>query len=261
MNPRPLLLRSFVSLGALAVPLTLAACDDRLPADATPPPPADETRSADLLGERVPAFATKDVDGRIRELGLELPLAAFDRVTPDTKMTTAMIDLPPESVEQLGLGSIDAAYMPTGHEPPNIYDTPHIDFHLYAPTKAALAAIDCTDTTPIPMELLPAGFVPPPDQAKACVPAMGVHMTDSLAPEFNKQRFSKTRILSYYRAQLVAYEVMVRMDILLERKDIAWELPELPGRSLPGPRGVTAVYVKEGDKYVVSFNGFARSAR
>lgn len=133
-------------------------------------------------------------------------------------------------------------YNPNGHGPPDVYDQGHIDFHFYTIANTDRLAIAgntdaaqiCTDISmvdpsfppvPVPMtceqvalttEPLPADQVPTDYVSVGAVePAMGNHLIDPTAPEFNGGAFEHTFIYGSHAGELIFVEPMVTVDRLL----------------------------------------------
>ncbi|UYM06236.1 hypothetical protein [Solicola gregarius] len=112
---------------------------------------------------------------------------------------------------------------PHGHIPLGVYDLPHFDVHFYVNDDAERTAIrpgpcpqlvNCDD-----YELgkrLPEGRYLAPDYADldAVEPAMGNHLVDPTAPEFNGERFDHTWIYGVWNREVTFYEAMVTHETL-----------------------------------------------
>lgn len=151
------------------------------------------------------------------ELGEDFKLAKIQLTLPAGIIHKAMlqpwanhiIDLPDTFKNSSLVQNIMIDWNPAGHEPPGVYDVPHFDFHFYFISKERVSAIDCSDRTPIPANLIPEGYVLPPlDAPTACVPKMGVHAVplQDLGPD---QTFVETPIYGYYEGQLIFFEPMI----------------------------------------------------
>lgn len=107
---------------------------------------------------------------------------------------------------------------PQGHIPMGVYDQPHFDIHFYLQPKSERDAIrpgpcpvltNCDDyrraKIPVPPRYLAPGHV----DMDAVEPAMGNHLLDSAAPEFNGGHFTRTWIYGAYDGEITFYEAMV----------------------------------------------------
>jgi hypothetical protein len=107
---------------------------------------------------------------------------------------------------------------PHGHIPVGVYNVPHFDVHFYTGTDAERTAIrpgpcpalvNCDD-----YELgkrLPAAKYLAPDyiDVDALEPAMGNHLVDPTAPEFNGTPFTHTFLYGVWNTKVTFYEPMV----------------------------------------------------
>jgi hypothetical protein len=192
----------------------------------------------------------------VTSLGWALPLNLISTVasTVDFREPIAM---PAEVTTQTGIHGVTIDYLPRGHAPPGVYDTPHWEFHLFYMPEADFVAINCQDPTTPPKETLPENFavVPPPDN---CTPGMGLHGIDVLSPEFNQARFTKSHTLSFYAGQLTALEPKMTREILLERKSFSFAVPRMKN-VLSGklyPNNFEAVYDPALDAFQITYSNF-----
>jgi hypothetical protein len=107
---------------------------------------------------------------------------------------------------------------PHGHIPVGVYNVPHFDVHFYTVPDSERTAIrpgpcpalvNCDD-----YELgkkLPAAKYLAPDyiDVDAVEPAMGNHLVDPTAPEFNGQPFTRTFLYGVWNTEVTFYEPMV----------------------------------------------------
>lgn len=133
------------------------------------------------------------------------------------KMTEFSVKLPPGKLIR-PFRSITIDWNPLGHEPANIYDLPHFDFHFYFISDAARHAIKCLDEdaakcTKLPStDLIAPYYVPTP----AGVPMMGWHWLDSRSPELHGEKFTSTFIEGYYNGKMIFMEPMITREFLLK---------------------------------------------
>ncbi|GIX06618.1 MAG: hypothetical protein KatS3mg115_1021 [Candidatus Poribacteria bacterium] len=218
-----------------------------------------------LLGATLTSWARVDENGAVTEIGFRLPMAAveaapvaeFDPTTPPGEEIVLHLEVP-ELVQQTTLiNFIEVGYNPAGHPPMGVYTVPHFDFHYYSVPEAEVAAIDCSDMTPFPEEMLPENHVadppgPPPDGG--CVPGMGIHAVDSTSPELHPESpapFTETMILGAYGGKFLFIEPMIARDVLLERGDFSMEIPvpATVGRNTLYPTRFLATYDAQEDAY------------
>jgi hypothetical protein len=105
-----------------------------------------------------------------------------------------------------------------GHQPAQVYDVPHFDFHFYMVDeehqKKVLFNDDQASGDPAqqpPTELLPVGYKVPPGTA---VSGMGVHAVNLASHEFHGKPFTTTFIYGYYEKRLTFVEPMITVDYL-----------------------------------------------
>jgi hypothetical protein len=134
--------------------------------------------------------------------------------------TAHFIDLPEAFKSASLVQNIAIDWNPMGHEPQDVYDVPHFDFHFYFISKEQVQAIDCSDRTPVPKNLILEDYVLPPlDAPGACVPKMGYHAMPlkDLGPD---QIFDQTPIYGYYGGDLIFFEPMISHAYLESRQPV-----------------------------------------
>ena len=243
----------------------------------------DESGSV-AIGVRLSAAAlqnlpTEDSDGRYDVLdGEDIVLACCGH--------EIIIPLPSGVADETPFQSIVLNYNPHGHGPPDVYDREHIDFHFYTIGESERmgilgtqdAAEMCLDislvdssfppipvpmtceqveltTQPLPEDQQPPGYV----SVGAVEPAMGNHLIDPTAPEFNGTAFSDTFIYGSHAGELVFLEPMVTLEKLLglsgrECHDIA--MPESFPDAGSYPTQYCIEYLAAEEVYEVSMEGF-----
>ncbi|TQL67404.1 hypothetical protein FB381_1280 [Nocardioides albertanoniae] len=107
---------------------------------------------------------------------------------------------------------------PGGHPPPDVYGDPHFDVHFYVKPDVERVAIrpgpcahlmNCDDLELA--KVMPAAEYLAPDYTDmdAIEPAMGNHLVDPTAPEFNGEPFTHTWIYGTWNGEVTFYEAMV----------------------------------------------------
>lgn len=149
---------------------------------------------------------------------------------------------------------------PTGHAPAGIYTPPHFDVHFYMidrPTRDAItfkgdAAAQAAKAPAA--DLVPAGYVVPPDTA---VEKMGLHGVNPTAPEFKGKPFTATFIYGYHKGENVFVEPMVTKAFLESRPDITLPVRAPKAYSRPGwyPSRYRVAYDAKAKSYVVAMTG------
>ena len=116
---------------------------------------------------------------------------------------------------------------PNGHEPVNIYDKPHFDFHFYSSTPDEVLAIgayegDSVKFQNVPSsEFLPASYV----NTGHNIPQMGAHWVDVTSPELHGKPFTETFIYGSYDGKVTFYEPMITLDFLKTQKNYERKIP------------------------------------
>ena len=141
-------------------------------------------------------------------LGIELSDAALQNLPA----TDASWDLPlPAGVSLAPFDHATLNWNAQGHPPPGIYMVPHFDFHFYMVTPAVQATVQGGPyTATLASTYVPQDYAPDP----VAVPDMGVHWTDTQAPEFHGQPFERTFIYGSYNGALTFIEPMVTLAYL-----------------------------------------------
>ena len=161
------------------------------------------------------------VNGVPTEIGVELTQGALDSLPTVGKMGGYEYSLPLPAGNKTQYQVIGLNWNPTGHPPPMVYTVPHFDVHFYMVSQAERNTIDPTADTafatqaanlPTSAYSLPGYVNDPPANA---VPHMGLHWTDSKAPEFHGQPFTRTYIIGSWNGQFIFDEPMVTRAYLL----------------------------------------------
>jgi hypothetical protein len=183
-----------------------------------------------LFGETVTSEYALDAAARLQSIQFTVPFAAIEKATQHHSASLTF-DMPDSLEKDSLVKHITIDWNSHGHEPDNVYDRPHFDFHFYFTAKDKVDAIDCSDRTPIPDELIPSGYVLPPlDAPTACVPGMGVHAVPMKDLEEGFV-FAATPIYGFYEGKMIFFEPMVTHDHLLAGRPVAQKL-EYPGAFL-----------------------------
>jgi hypothetical protein len=217
-----------------------------------------------LYDGTVAAWAELNADGTVVSVGATMELATIRNApTPDAhehedgagghhhaESGSIRLAFPNAVKRTTYFDHLQFDYVPTGH-PPAAYEVPHFDFHFYGITTEAQLAVDCTDRTMPPDELVPSGYqvLPPRPESEGggCVPKMGIHAIDVDAPELREDDpapFTQTMILGYYGGELTFLEPMATKPFLLKREGFATSVPvpDRLGRSTRFPTAFNAVY-------------------
>lgn len=127
---------------------------------------------------------------------------------------------------------------PGGHEPPGIYDRPHLDFHFYMTENEARLAIDPSDPAyqekaerQPDADLVPEGYILP---APLAFPRMGVHWVDPASPELNGQVFTHTFIFGSWDGEVTFAEPMITKAFLESKQNVTAPVPCARRYAVPG---------------------------
>lgn len=161
---------------------------------------------------------------------------------------------------------------PHGHIPLGVYDLPHFDVHFYVEEDAKRTAIrpgpcpqlvNCDDY--VLGKRLPAERYLAPDYADldAVEPAMGNHLVDPTAPEFNGERFTHTWIYGVWNRKVTFYEAMITREWLDELRSgsaeascVDFKLPEAWQESGWYPTSYCMRHRENRDEITVSLEDF-----
>ena len=153
---------------------------------------------------------------------------------------------------------------PGGHEPPGIYDTPHLDFHFYTIDNAQRLAIDPADPTyqakaerQPSADLIPDGYILP---APLAFPRMGVHWVDPKSPELNGKPFTSTFIYGSWNGEIIFAEPMLTKEFLESKQNVLVSLPEPDRYGKPGyyPTSYSVRWDPATKEYRIALTGLTR---
>jgi len=178
-------------------------------------------------------------NGTPAELGVALSEGALDSLPMTPKMGGYEFLLPLPAGNATQYQVIGLNWNPTGHPPAMVYTVPHFDFHFYMTSLADRNAIDPSDPAfaadaanlPGASFRLPGYVADPPANA---VPHMGLHWTDSAAPEFHGQPFTRTFITGSWNGQFTFFEPMVARAYLLTRPEDSIPVASASQRAIAG---------------------------
>ena len=162
---------------------------------------------------------------------------------------------------------------PLGHLPPGVYDKPHFDVHFYLDSIENVFAIEpgtCgaefvrCDQYEIGKKPLPANYMHPDfKDVDAVAPAMGNHLVDPTAPEFNKIPFTRTWIYGVYDGRITFYEEMVSLAYMQSKPTACTPFKTAAAVDQTGyyPTVSCVRYDAEHDAYTVSMEKFVLRER
>lgn len=194
-----------------------------------------------------------DSDGELHAIALKFSESALSGLP--NMMYEITLPLPAEA-EGIVFDHIDIGYMPMGHEPPGVYDIPHLDLHFYMISEEEKALITdgvAADILPAP-EYIPATYVPGP----GFIPMMGKHWTSLEAGELNGEIFDQTFIMGSYNGSFIFYEPMITLDYLSEKTSVEYEIHQPQSFERTGyyyPTSYSINYDAEAMEYTVILSG------
>jgi hypothetical protein len=198
------------------------------------------------------SYVILDAAGLPTDVGVALTEAALTGL-PGTS-TEFLIELPPEAAATVyDHATLNWQHM--GHGPPGIYSVPHFDLHVYMITQSERAAmvlgtpeLSARMVRPPAAEFVPAGYAAGP-----ILPQMGMHWTDSAAPERNGQPFIYTFFYGSYDGVFMLHEPMVT-KAFLETKPVGVVTPiKLPAQY--------ATHGYQATSYTVGYDAGAKEYR
>lgn len=221
-------------------------------------------------GGTVRAFVTRDGDA-LQYVGVEFTEEVLDGLPGEE--AHQHLDLP-------GAGNfrwVGFDWQPEGHEPPGVYDVPHIDVHFYMMPETEVEAIEGGPAMySIPEPQTPEGYrrvaaIDTDDDGEpdtpAVTPRMGEHLLDASAPEIPQQMggegedFTYTYIWGAYgegeTGRLTFAEPMFTREFLESQQDVTEEVgtPEVFAEPGMYPTGYSIQYHSDG-RYTITLENF-----
>lgn len=225
------------------------------------------------VGEGIARVVTvQNPDGTPASVAVVLSRAALEGLPGPESGHAAVEYVLPMPVEGpwTGYDHVGLDWNPVGHIPEGVYSVAHFDVHFYTIGQAERAAITFTGAdreralAPPDSDLVPAGYVIPPDSA---VERMGLHGLDPGGHEFHGKPFSYSFLYGYYTGRLIFVEPMIAVDWLRTRPDVTVPVKTPSTYSMPGyyPDRYRIGFDAERDEYRVALlglrpHGVARSA-
>jgi hypothetical protein len=161
---------------------------------------------------------------------------------------------------------------PHGHIPPGVYDKPHFDVHFYIEPIEKVFAIESGPCGPERVRCdqfaqarmpVPANYMHPDFRdVGAVAPAMGNHLVDPTAPEFNGAPFTRTWIYGVYEGRVTFYEEMVTVAYLSSQPDKCFPIKKAAAVAISGryPTLSCIRYRPTTSVVTVSLEGFEQRA-
>jgi hypothetical protein len=232
--------------GLAAVGFACAACSSRAPEATVSPSTRDAgvDASTEPEGQRVifpwgDLFVRSKLDaaGRVQEVAFVFPVRTGVPLPTDLPVgggeaLRVSIDTPDVVAQQTIFASLAFYYTPHGFKPLGVYDTPLWDVHSSIRKEVDVQAIDCTDTTLPPVAILPPTWTYSP--SSNCVPAMGIHAVDSAAPEYNKERFTVSQMMTFYAGKYNGHVLLVAKATMSNAPTGTYRVPVVPIPERPG---------------------------
>ncbi|URD53416.1 DUF5602 domain-containing protein [Chroococcidiopsis sp. CCNUC1] len=146
-----------------------------------------------------------------------------------------------------------------GHQPLDVYNPPHFDFHFYSlgaeeRKKITANGDDLIKVYKAPLKKsLPTDYIPEPTNP---APGEGRHWVDSKSSEFRGLPFTKTFIYGTYNGEIVFGEPMLTKSWLETQPNFteAIKLPEAYSKSAYYPTSYSVKYDRTQQVYTVSLD-------
>jgi hypothetical protein len=170
-------------------------------------------------------------DGTPLALGVEMTDGALTNLPQDPTdfaAATYMLTLHQKAKSVTPFDHVVIDWNVNGHEPAQVYDVPHFDFHFYKISLATQMAIPpyAVDPTgfdvPLPNGYMPSVYVRIPGG----VPQMGAHWADVTSPEFRRGGFTSTFIYGTYNGNVTFEEPMITLATLQSGNMIQKDIPQ-----------------------------------
>ena len=157
---------------------------------------------------------------------------------------------------------------PYGHIPLEVFGAPHFDVHFYIEPIEKIFALQrgtcgpeflrCDQFERASQPVPPNYINPDYKDVGAAAPAMGNHLVDLTAPEFNGKPFTRTWIYGVYEGRIIFYEEMLTLAYLTSRPNVCSEIKMPKAVALTGyyPTRSCVRYEKGKDEYTVSIEDF-----
>ncbi|WP_412062481.1 DUF5602 domain-containing protein [Rubrivirga sp. IMCC45206] len=183
--------------------------------------------------------------------------------TPSEDPMHGMFELPLDlpDVEGLPFDHVTLDWNPQGHEPPGLFDRPHVDVHFYLLSPSQRDAISPADPAwgeklaAMPDgPFVPTGYVPTPGG----VPRMGAHWIDTADPTYAPGgSFTEVLIYGFYDGQMAFVEPMLTNAFVASRAAVDEAIPTPARYPGPGyyPTRYTAAFDAEANEYTVALEG------
>ena len=165
----------------------------------------------------VRSYVTFNKAGVPTSIGFNFPESMLQGLpTGAETQNMIMLDLPREATGT-GFEHMEIDWNPNGHVPAPIYGFPHFDFHFYLVGMNELMNVTGgPDMTPVDPQYVPKDY----SSGIMAQPHMGVHWTDSLAPEFHGAMFTHTFVYGFYKSKLLFVEPMITKAFLDSKTNV-----------------------------------------
>lgn len=206
-------------------------------------------------------------DGTLEAIGVTFGADALDRLlaahTPSDDPMHGMFELPLDlpDVDGLPFDHVTLDWNPAGHEPPGLFDKPHVDVHFYLLSAAERDAITPSDPdwaaklAAMPDEAyVPTGYVPTPGG----VPRMGAHWIDTADPTYAPGgTFTEVLIYGFYDGRMGFVEPMLTQAFVASRAAVDEPIAQPTRYPAVGyfPTRYTSAYDAAAGEYTVALEG------
>lgn len=189
------------------------------------------SEKATLHGGKVWSSVKLNKEGKPEQLSIAIDDAAMNSVPvgqPTDHIGHAnniILPIHKKGVENTPFKFIMVNWNSSGHEPENVYTSPHFDFHFYmTPSNEVMNYLD---TTKLNHNIPAADYLPPAHISPAPgVPTMGKHWLDVTSPELSGAPFTQTFIYGSYDSKVVFLEPMITLDFLKNTTSFERQIPQ-----------------------------------
>ncbi len=203
---------------------------------------------------------------KIQSVGITFSEAALDSLPPAKDLPGKypkkmwMLELPKPIFGQ-PFDHVEIDWNPIGHPPLAYYNKPHFDFHFFTISMDQLMSITATgDDIARCMKRPPDDFIPQGyillDHVTP-LPQMGVHWTDSSAPEIKGAEFTSTFVYGTYNGKTAFWEPMITLKYLLTKPELHQPVPQPKAFDETGyyPTAYSLSYDEKKHEYTVELDG------
>ncbi|WP_460622718.1 DUF5602 domain-containing protein [Hymenobacter tenuis] len=228
--------------------LSLSACNDD---DDNQPDPTTTYGDTVTIGNgSARSFITTSPDGAPTEVGMRITEAGLTGLPTTDTNPPAWYMLPlPATAAKIPFNHVSFDWNPHGHDPAQIYDSPHFDVHFYTMPmneRMQIAPNDPKGEIAPESKYIPTGYVAGP----GVVPMMGKHWINPAGHEFHGEQFTQTLIYGSYNGNVTFIEPMITLAYLQSKTTETFDLPQ--------PQAVAQTGLYYPTKYTIGYDAAAK---